>query len=76
MPRGGGPWLDVKLPPGVPAHTSETCTVRVTSRPGGSWPYIPVAAGVAVTAAVRALTLAGTLGPTALLLRRADLESA
>jgi putative ABC transport system permease protein len=42
----------------------------------GSWPYIPVAAGVAVTAAVLALTLAGTLGPAALLLRRADLESA
>jgi putative ABC transport system permease protein len=51
--------------------TLATVTRAIT----GNWPYIPVPAGVAVTATVLALTLAGTLAPTALLLRRADLES-
>jgi hypothetical protein len=37
----------------------------------GTWPYIPVSAGQAVIGCALALTLAGTLGPTALLLRRA-----
>jgi putative ABC transport system permease protein len=36
----------------------------------GSWPYVPVPAGLAVAGIVLALTLAGTLGPTVLLLRR------
>jgi hypothetical protein len=42
----------------------------------GSWPYVPVPAGAAVIATVLALTLAGTLGPAALLLRRAGPWSA
>ncbi len=45
--------------------TLSTMTRAIT----GSWPYVPLSAGLAVTATVLALTLAGTLGPTALLLR-------
>jgi putative ABC transport system permease protein len=52
--------------------TLSTITRAIT----GNWPYVPVTAGAAVTAAVLMLTLAGTLGPTALLLRRADPGSA
>jgi putative ABC transport system permease protein len=52
--------------------TLSTMTKAIT----GSWPYVPVTAGVALTAIVLALTLAGTLGPTALLLRRAEREQA
>ena len=52
--------------------TLSTMTRAIT----GNWPYVPVPAGVAVTATVLALTLAGTLGPTVLLLRRADPGSA
>jgi putative ABC transport system permease protein len=48
--------------------TLSTMTRAIT----GSWPYIPVPAGIVLTAAVLTLTLAGTLAPTALLLRRAD----
>jgi putative ABC transport system permease protein len=48
--------------------TLSTMTRAIT----GNWPYVPVPAAVAVTATVLALTLAGTLGPTALLLRRPD----
>jgi hypothetical protein len=40
----------------------------------GTWPYVPVTAGVTLTAIVLTLTLAGTLGPTALLLHRAERE--
>ena len=47
--------------------TLSTMTLAIT----GSWPYIPLSAGLAVTATVLALTLAGTLGPAALLLRSA-----
>jgi ABC-type antimicrobial peptide transport system permease subunit len=50
--------------------TLSTMTKAIT----GSWPYVPVTAGAALTAIVLALTLAGTLGPTALLLRRAGRE--
>ncbi len=52
--------------------TLATMTRAIT----GSWPYVPVSAGAAVIAAVLALTVAGTLGPTALLLRRAAPGSA
>jgi putative ABC transport system permease protein len=52
--------------------TLSTMTRAIT----GNWPYVSVPAAVAVTATVLALTLAGTLGPTALLLRRAGHESA
>ena len=38
----------------------------------GSLPYIPVPAAVVVTGAVLALTLAGTMLPTALILRRPE----
>jgi putative ABC transport system permease protein len=43
--------------------TLSTMTRAIT----GNWPYVSVPAAVAVTATVLALTLAGTLGPTALL---------
>jgi putative ABC transport system permease protein len=52
--------------------TLSTITRAIT----GTWPYVPVPAAVTVTAAVLALTLAGTLGPTALLLRRGGRGSA
>jgi putative ABC transport system permease protein len=52
--------------------TLATITRAIT----GTWPYVPVPAAVTVTAAVLALTLAGTLGPTALVLRRGGLGSA
>jgi putative ABC transport system permease protein len=52
--------------------TLSTITRAIT----GNWPYVPVTAAAAVTAAVLTLTLAGTLGPTALLLRRAGPGSA
>ena len=54
---------------GLAAGGITLCTM--TRAITGNWPYIPVPAGVAVTATVLALTLAATLGPTALLLRRA-----
>jgi putative ABC transport system permease protein len=52
--------------------TLATMTRAIT----GNWPYVPVPAAGAMIAVVLALTLAGTLGPTALLLRRADPGSA
>jgi putative ABC transport system permease protein len=45
--------------------TLSTMTRAIT----GSWPYVPVPAGIVLALAILALTLAGTLGPTALLLR-------
>ena len=53
---------------GVAAGGVTLCTM--TKAITGTWPYVPVAAGAAVTAAALTLTLAGTLGPTALMLRR------
>ena len=50
--------------------TLSTMTRAIT----GTWPYVPVTAGVTLTVIVLALTLAGTLGPTALMLRRAKGE--
>jgi putative ABC transport system permease protein len=44
--------------------------VTMTRALTGSWPYVPVPAALAITGIVLVLTLAGTLGPTALLLRR------
>ncbi|HTX85106.1 MAG TPA: FtsX-like permease family protein, partial [Streptosporangiaceae bacterium] len=52
--------------------TLSTMTRAIT----GTSPYVPVAAAVTLTAIVLALTLAGTLGPTVLLLRRAEREQA
>ena len=52
--------------------TLSTMTRAIT----GTWPYVPVTAGVALIVAVIALTLAGTLGPTVLLLRRSGADQA
>jgi hypothetical protein len=52
--------------------TLSTMTRAIT----GTWPYVPVTAGVALIVAVTALTLAGTLGPTVLLLRRSGADQA
>jgi putative ABC transport system permease protein len=52
--------------------TLSTMTRAIT----GGWPYIPATAAVALVGAVVVLTLAGTLGPTAALLRRAEHEQA
>jgi len=52
--------------------TLSTMTRAIT----GTSPYVPVAAAATLTAIVLALTLAGTLGPTVLLLRRAEREQA
>jgi putative ABC transport system permease protein len=54
---------------GLAAGGVTLCTM--TRAITGTWPYIPVSAGLAVIGCALALTLAGTLGPTALLLRRA-----
>jgi putative ABC transport system permease protein len=50
--------------------TLSTMTRAIT----GTWPYVPLAAAATLTAIVLTLTLAGTLGSTALLLRRATRE--
>jgi putative ABC transport system permease protein len=54
---------------GLAAGGVTLCTM--TRAITGTWPYIPVSAGLAVIGCALALTLAGTVGPTALLLRRA-----
>jgi putative ABC transport system permease protein len=53
---------------GLAAGGVTLCTM--TRAITGTWPYIPVSAGLAVIGCALALTFAGTLGPTALLLRR------
>jgi putative ABC transport system permease protein len=59
----------VGIAAGLAAGGVTLCTM--TRAITGTWPYIPVSAGLAVIGCALALTLAGTLGPTALQLRRA-----
>jgi putative ABC transport system permease protein len=58
------------LAAGLAAGGITLCTL--TKAITGTWPYIPVSAGLAVIGCALALTLAGTLGPTMLVLRRAE----
>jgi putative ABC transport system permease protein len=55
---------------GLAAGGITLCTL--TRAITGTWPYIPVSAGLTVIGCALALTLAGTLGPTMLVLRRAE----